>query len=52
MPFKLIMHKLPDRAIHPDKDECTQLMKYTTVMDVSAVINVVIMCHNAMPHLE
>jgi len=33
MPFKIIMHKLPSRVIHPDKDECTQLMKYSTVMD-------------------
>merc|ERR1719245_75955 len=33
MPFKLIMHKLRSRVIHPDKDECTQLMKYNTVMD-------------------
>mmetsp|Transcript_120954 Transcript_120954/g.367808 ORF Transcript_120954/g.367808 Transcript_120954/m.367808 type:complete len:985 (-) Transcript_120954:163-3117(-) len=33
MPFKIMMHKMPTRVIHPDKDECTQLMKYTTVMD-------------------
>ena len=45
MPFKLIMHKLPDQVIHPDKDECTQLMQYTTVMGVSAVIHAAIMYH-------
>uniref|UniRef100_A0A7S1LWC9 Hydroxymethylglutaryl-coenzyme A synthase C-terminal domain-containing protein n=1 Tax=Alexandrium catenella TaxID=2925 RepID=A0A7S1LWC9_ALECA len=33
MPFKLMMHKMPDRIIHPDKEDCTQLMRYTTIMD-------------------
>ena len=51
MPFKLIMHKLPDRVIHPDKDECTQLMKYNTVMDFSDGSTGVVMYHNAIGHL-
>ena len=51
MPFKIIMHKLLDQVIRPHNDECTQLMKYNTVMEFSVVRKAVVMYHNAIGHL-
>jgi len=34
-PFKIVMHKRKDRYIHPDKDQCTQLMAQKVTMDAA-----------------
>ena len=52
MSFQLSIHRLLDQASHPHKGECTQLMKYNTVMDFSVGRNDVVMHHTAIGHLS
>mmetsp|Transcript_77103 Transcript_77103/g.198568 ORF Transcript_77103/g.198568 Transcript_77103/m.198568 type:complete len:979 (+) Transcript_77103:82-3018(+) len=33
MPFRILMHKMPSRCIHPNQEKCTQLMEHTVLMD-------------------
>merc|ERR1712032_448236 len=32
-PFQILMHKRRDRCIHPNKEECTQVMPHEVIMD-------------------
>merc|ERR1712100_919372 len=36
-PFQILMNKRRDRCIHPNKDECTQLMQHDVVMDNTGI---------------